>query len=405
MAEHPTLWGRFMARAHGEVPADTLEAYRRAGLAVYELQQRVEEQRLALKVQGIPPGKVDPATQAQFLCAWNAFALQTLGDAFLDADYRADPSTVGYVPPVTAEQVQLFYAQVEEWVSRAQQAASNPAYRLDVHVPADLPAWIQAEPCPVVHLEAILAATKTLQTHAEAAMAVYEGAGVTPEAARAGQRLRQLLAAASAEADYAQRLGGGPVSPALHEQIERHAKTAVEGFYHLGQALAMPELAATSPHSVPSAGSAPTGLPGPGEPGFDPWCLTDPRARDQMKRDRRAGAAINQIWQYDADSRRTLAIQAEIDAALARGDIAYAESRQGQPLGHYFCCPWSAIYSVTRPVTIAGRRLRTLDQFAYDVSAEGVLKGEPFRREILVARFAPTNDIDYCDPRERGHDD
>jgi hypothetical protein len=64
----PSLWGQLLARLQGEVPADTLEAYRRA-------------------------------------CSWNAFLLQTLGDQFLDADYRANPASVGFVPPVTAEQV------------------------------------------------------------------------------------------------------------------------------------------------------------------------------------------------------------------------------------------------------------------------------------------------------------
>ena len=41
------------------------------------------------------------AVNSQLLAAWNAFVVQTLGEMLLDADYRADPGTVGFVPPVT----------------------------------------------------------------------------------------------------------------------------------------------------------------------------------------------------------------------------------------------------------------------------------------------------------------
>lgn len=94
-----------------------------------------------------------------------------------------------------------------------------------------------------------------------------------------------------------------------------------------------------------AASSAPAGaprqrtLPGPGEPGFDPWCLTDSATRETWKRDQKARATIATLWEYDPDPKRTLATQAEIDAALARGDVAYATNRSGQRIGYYYCCP------------------------------------------------------------------
>lgn len=402
---HAGIWGRVRALAYGEVSADTLEAYRRAGLAVFDLLKQTEERRLALKIAGTDPWKVDPATQAEFLCAWNAFALQALGDSFLDADYQADPASAGYVPPVTATQVHAFYAQVEDWLSRAQQAGSNPAYHLDVHVPADLPPWATVEPCPRAHLEAMLAATAMLRTHAEAALATFETDGATAEKQASIQRLHQLLAEARTQADYAQRLLGDNVPPGLHEEIERHAKGAIAGYYHLGQLLAMPDLVDVAPRPIVSADQPARLLPGPGQPGFDPWCLTDPQARAIFQRDARGRAAIEQIWRFDPDPARTLGIQAEIDAALARGDVAYAINRSGQRLGHFFCCPWGAVYVAKRPLTIGGHQLRSLEEFVFDVSAEGVLQGRPYKREIMVADFQPTTDLDYCDPRETGHDD
>lgn len=404
MQERPRLWGRLIARAHGEVPASTVEAYQRAGGAAYDLLEQTEQRRRELK--GQEPWTFDPATQIWLLCAWNAFVLQALGDQFVQADYQLSPATAGYLLPVTVEQVLAFYSQVEGWIGRARQAQTNAAYRLDVHVPADLPPWSMAEPCPRSHLEGMLAALRLLRVHAEAAMLSFESAAADRQAAV--QQLRQQATDAGTRAEYAEQLWSRDVPQNLHEQIEGHAKSAIEIYYRLGQLLAMPQL--LDAPQRPSTGNVfPAVLSGkalslPGEPGFDPWVLTDPRSRAQWKQDPAGRKAVTALWANDPDPRRTLAIQAEIDAALSRGDIAYASDGGGVHLGCYFCCPWSAIYSVRRPLTIGGQPLRSLQQFTYDVSAEGVRQGEPFRREILVTHFQATSQVDYCDPSEERED-
>lgn len=139
MTPKPTGWNRFIASLQGEVPAEELEAFRRASATVYELLERMEHRRLECGIDGLDPWTVPPATRTAFLCAWNAFVLQTLGDELLEADYRAEPRTPGYVPPATAEQVLRLYEPVEGWVNRAWQAEANPDYVLDVDVPAPLP--------------------------------------------------------------------------------------------------------------------------------------------------------------------------------------------------------------------------------------------------------------------------
>jgi hypothetical protein len=67
-------------------------------------------------------------------------------------------------------------------------------------------------------------------------------------------------------------------------------------------------------------------------------------------------------------------------------------------ISHYFCCPWSAIYLVRRPVTIAGQRLRPMQQFTYDVSAEEIAEGGQFVRRLVLGPFHPTSTVDYCNP-------
>lgn len=136
MTETPTaprLWMRLAARLHGEVPADQLEAFRRAGGGVFESYLSAEKALTDLAGTGVHPWAAQAGTKSLLLCTWNAYLLQTLASALLDADYRATPSTAGYLPPVTAEQAWALFEQVEPWLSRARQAQHSSSY--DVSTP------------------------------------------------------------------------------------------------------------------------------------------------------------------------------------------------------------------------------------------------------------------------------
>ena len=389
--------GRLFARLQGEVPADELEAYRRAGAEVYALIDELEAERASWPLRELDAWSVPEATQVVLLCAWNAFALQTLGDRLLEADYESEPSTVGYVEPVTAEQVLALYGQVPEWLSRARQARASVSFRLDVAVPAAFPEWSEVEPCPRPHLAAIRSALDQLRLHAAAAMAGFHLNLDDDERRRAHDRVHEVLAEAEAAAAYADRLWAPAVPASVHEAVEDHAKRAVERFYEAGQLLSMPALA-LQPRPEPVVAVSGR-LPGPGRPGFDPWRLTDPVTRVRWQADPQARAAIDAVWANDPDPERTLQMQAEIEAAAERGDI---ERLPG--VGPYYCCPWATIWVVKRPVVLGGQRLGTLEQFTFDVSAEEIAEGGQFVRRILTGRFRPTDDVDYCIPGQ-GHDE
>ena len=394
------------ALAQGEVSADMLEAYRRAGNSVFDLVRQAEAQRLDCKIQGLNPWTVPPALKAQLLCTWNAFALQTLGNEFLEADYQFNPATVGYVPATTAEQILAFYAQVEGWLCRARQAQSNPSYLLDVGVPAKLPAWSPVKFCPRSHLEGMRAAAKAMRNHTEAAMVVFESDNLPAEKQATVARLRQIQAEAMTKADYAEQLWSDRMSNTLHEQIESYSKDAIKHYYKLGQLVAMPQLvellAMQTPRrfaqNVTSSVQRNCNLSLPGRIGFDPWCLTDPFTRDRWKHDPEAIKSIEELWKHDPDPGQTLRIQEKINAALNQGSIAYATDQAGKPFGHFYCCPWSPIYVVKHPIKVAGRRLRTLEQFTFIVNANDVLKGGAFERQILVGSFEITAEVGYCNP-------
>jgi hypothetical protein len=339
-------------------------------------------------------GRRLPGQASQLLCTWNAFVLQTLGDQLVEADYQAMPSTAGYLPPVTAEQTAAFLGEVEYWSSRARRAAADPNFDIgaDHPLPAVLPRWVEVEPCPTEHLVAMLAAARAVRDRVEAAQADFVRAGVAEDHAKDAAQLAGLVADADSAVSYAESLWSPTADGVLHERIEASLKRAIEGYYRVGQLFAIPTL--LDRPDVQASTPVVARLPLPGQPGFDPWCLTSPISRARWQRDPKARRAIDLLWRYDPDPAATLGLQAQIDAAVSSGVVDSASSS----LGDYFCCPWSAIYVARKPVVIGGRSLRPGDQLTLDVSAEKIASGGRFERQFVFGPFHPTDEIDYCDP-------
>jgi hypothetical protein len=390
---HPGIVARVVAALRGEVSAATLEAYRSAGMAVYDVLAEVDAERK----QAV--GAILAGERSRRVAAWNALVPQLLGEALLEADYAADPRTAGFVPKVTAEQGGRLFALVEPWLARAHRGQVDASFDLagEIALPARLPAWVEAEPCPPAHLAAMIAACHRLAGFAEAALA---DADADPALQTRLPRLRQLWAEADTAARYADALLRPGASAELHQAIEDKLHRALELWYLLGQLAADPRVQERADARDRVVLADPASLPGGA--GFDPWCLTDPATRKRWQADRRAARAIGLLWAYDPDPAATLTIQAEIDAALAAGDIASTTKRQGRTLGHYYCCPWSALYEVRRPVRIARTRLNAMEQFVFDVSAEEIAEGGKFVRRIVRGPFHDTKEVDYCDPQGDG---
>lgn len=450
MPPNPTLLGRVYAWLQDEVPATTLEAYRRASLPVFEVMDLAERRRQECAAAGVDPWAVPPATRAELLCAWNAYVLQTLGNEFLDADYDASPATVGYVPPATAKQVLAFYEQVEEWLDRARQAHASPGYRLDVVAPAELPGWSAAHPSTPGHFAGLMRALRVVGEHTAAAMAFLPDEPPEEDEKQAQlNRIRQLYASAESKARYATDLLGAGATREVQLRLEPYARDAIELFYTVGQLAADPWLAVNppapavpvqsaaplrvpvepprlvqvdpshlalfdppvepsadprptiqgAPYTVPAPAAAaprepvrePVREPAP-RPGFDPWSLTDSRAVEELREDHRAVRAVRRMWRLDPDPGQTLAIQAEIESAMKRGAVAYASDGSDR-LGHFNRCPWGSVYVASRRVTLGGKELRPMQRFVYDVGTAG--EDEPFRRRILTGSFYRAGDVEY----------
>ena len=396
----PGLVTRLAAALHGEVSADTVEAYRRAGAATYQDLASAEQVRADLAASGAGPWGAGPGQASQLLCTWNAFALQTLGDELVEADYRADPRTRGFLPPVTAEQAAAFLGEVEHWSVRARRAASDPGYDVtaEIALPVSLPGWVKVEPCPRPHLDAMLAAARAMRGRAEAALADLIRADPPEGGKEAVARLRGMAAEAGAVTEFGESLWSPDASEQVHERVENSLRRGIAAYYELGQLMAVPALLdRPEVRAVPVSGAP---LPLPGQPGFDPWCLTDRHSLARWQQDPAARRAIDILWRYDPDPAATLAIQSQINAAVVTGSVANRTPR-GQH--HYNCCPWSTVYQVRKPVVIAGQSLRPMEEFVFDVSAEEMGDGGPFTPQLLLGPFHPTTKIDYCDPA--GDDD
>ena len=393
--DQPGLFGRLLAHLHGEVAADALEAYRHAGAGVYDLIDRLDGIRLAAFVEEGGPWQAPPATKTALLCGWNAIALQILGDQLLDADYRCEPRTVGFVVPETAEQALAYYAQVAGWLSRAGQAIHNPNYDLDASVPAPLPPWVNRPDCPDAYLEGLMAGLRLLRTHAEGAFGEFRRTA-GKEQPNLQARIEGIAAEAAAAADYADGLGGAKTEE-VRTEVLAQVRLAIERYHLLGQLVAMPHLV-TKPQpkaSRPTPPRVPRVLPRPGEKGFDPWCLSDPRIVKALKKIRAAQSAIDDMWAADTDPNKTLAIKADIDAGLYRDDIAYDSS-------HYFACPWSPVYVAKRPVRIGVITVQPLQTFTVAIDMGG--RGHRFRRQVLIGSFYRAGRVRYWTKSPVSHD-
>lgn len=403
MATDATVWGRMYAWLCGEVPATVLEAYRRAGPQVAEAMDLAEARRLECAIKGLGPWDVPRAVRAELVCAWNAFVLQTLGDEIVRADYECSPATTGLVPPETARQALAFYTVVEEWLTRARQARVDPGFQMDVQVPAPLPSWTDPVPGPApgTLTEALLRVLRSVREGASRAMASFPATAPGPLQQVQLDHIREIHRTAEGQACSALERRAAGHEP--HLRILAGTRTALELFHELGQLVADPWLAPGLPADAPVA-AHPTAtryngvyvpslipphlsvrpLPGPGKPGFDPWCLSDPLARERLSKSGDARQALQRMWEMDLHPDITLALHAELQTALQWEQIAVPGYKAGRAR-YLDRCPWPTIYVAVQPVLFARTRVSPGERFALDVGRHD--RARPFRRGILVGAF------------------
>lgn len=214
----------------GEVSAAEIDARRGAGTAAYSL---LDEASAAVGD--------DNGTRLFKLCAWNAFALQTIVDTLIAADAAGDPTTAGYVPRSTLAFARSCVDSVPEWIRQARIVQSDPAARVGADLPAKLPRWLHDEPTKQIELRGLRAAYEALEARVASDLAAF-AAAAPAERADEVAHLRHVHAEMLSSAEYAQGLSLGSASAGDRGEVRWRLLDALGHAFELGQLLAVPTL-------------------------------------------------------------------------------------------------------------------------------------------------------------------
>ncbi|MEV0399677.1 hypothetical protein [Actinoallomurus sp. NPDC050550] len=302
--------------------------------------------------------------------------LQTIGEHLLDA---VRPYDDGEVQGEAATRILASFGQVERWLFQARRIALDPTYRIENHVdlPAEPPPWHEGGTTAPL-LTATVMATRAIHARGMVALA-DDDAHASHGRSEDLLEFRRMLARAMDAIAYAERSSSGGDGMTLLTPPDIHLRYAVRTLYVFGQLLAMPQL--LDRRDTTRAVSLVAHVPAE----VDPWCLTDPHQRDDLRALPPARVMLERMWATDTCPMATARIQAQIDAALRTGAIAFAVDRTGERLGSFHRCPWPAVYEVRHRVTIGGIRLWPLQHFTYDVTGPG--ETPLFARRIVVSVF------------------
>ena len=213
----------------GEVSIGDLEARRRAGAIAYSLAEEADA------LEG-----TDRSAQLFRLCAWNAFAFQTIVDTLIECDARTHPPTAGYVPKSTLLFAGPCVDQVPQWIRYARMAQGDPDLHLDHSLPAALPDWRYDQPTTTDELVGLRTAYDALQPRVETSLQALAASGRAD--AHSLAQMRRMLAEMTSAAEYASALLRPGLGPVDRGEVRWRLLDALGQAVDLGQVLAMPSL-------------------------------------------------------------------------------------------------------------------------------------------------------------------
>jgi hypothetical protein len=241
---------RLRSFVRGEVSSAELDSRRRAGAQAYSLAEHAES------TEGD-----DRGTRLLRLCAWNAYALQTIADTLLDVHARDEPGTAGYVRRSTLGYVSGCLDRVPTWLRAARIVENDPTAELAI--PGVLPRWSFGEPTTRTELHALRSAYDALEPRIESELkALAERQDADDDTVR---RLKRVFAQMTSAAEYAQALDDPGCDAAERGEVRWRLLDALDTAFLLGQLVAVPTLTTIVPvdrESVDSAAkpAAPTWL-------------------------------------------------------------------------------------------------------------------------------------------------
>ncbi len=345
----------------GEVSDANIQGYLRAASQIEDIWQQVDDKVAALIAQGATPWEAYAQMRYPLAYIRAARAYQVFVRELLAADAAYDPQTAGYLPRVTYDQANALSHQIQPCLQNAIATLNNPTSEGEIALPLKLGPRIETEgqPCPIAHLQGMIAASREVREWAAGLIAQYAQAVLqtaVPVPAEITTHLTELQARL-VQADSQLRFGTdlvGQVSQQgatlqLHEEAENSLWNALQNFFLLNQAVALPGLL----HARPVA---PTGFQQQGPRRAyhdirirpdDLWRVAAPSAVSEMRGTRFGTNEMNEVCKkmggvLSAGAQQYLD---EAEAALQRDDV--------QIIAAMANCPFEPLYRARRDLDIA----------------------------------------------------
>jgi hypothetical protein len=394
---------RFYAMTiRGEVSDENIQAYMRAASQIQEIWLQIDERIAALQVQGTPIWNAYAQSGYSLAFIRYARAYQVFVQELLSADTIFDPQTVGYLPRITSDQANALCYQMQAALHDAVGSLHDPAYIPGVPFPLVLGPRIEKndQPCPTTHFQGMMAAAREMREWAAGLIAQYDNAvtktdmPIPPSITTHLSALRGRLAQADSHLrfgiDMAGQASQGKTPQHLHEETENVLWNALQQYFLLNQAIAMPQFLHTRPTPVPPLSSA---RPQPYEANVtrtyhdrlirpdDLWRIASPSARQELRGTRFGTDEMQEMCEKMGGilSASTQQYLDEVDAVVARND-AY-------PVVAMANCPFEPIYRSRRTLQIAGATIPANYEFHWDFH-RGYIEASP--------RFQRVNNWQEC---------
>ena len=198
-----------------------------------------------------------------------------------------------------------------------------------------------------------------------------------------------------------------PLTSALHEEVEAQVEQMVRLLQGAAAELAVPNITRTpfwnevfgdprgaaTVSSTISRASARDGGDRPWE--RDIWCMTSDLFERTHCGEARANRVLRAMWDADPDPAATWRLYQSVRDLEREGAL--------RRTGSYFnACPWTPIWRAEQTVRVGNKVVRAGQEFCLHIESE---PDGSFNREVIVADFRPTDEIDYCDTDEARHHD
>lgn len=345
----------------GEVPQQELEGYRYATSQIDELERSL----------AILPEKKEHHKWAEAY-TWVARALTTIASSLIDADELYDPSTKGYLPPVTFEQAKALYIQVPNFVHAANEAMAHGSYAPTIALPVELQPRIEAEICPNSHLKGILTAAEAIDIYITDMYNRYAARGVvSADLARAKARAASKLDFSKSQLAMVMV---NTVTKAVHEAAENSLWEALAEKFMLGQLitipivvpLTVPVVAPVQQTVQPIKAATQVISAGPGRiVGYnDRWCISDEKSIRSLKGDKFGEIEIAEFWARKGGRITPTHDKylAECKSLLSSGSISI--------ISRWSKVPFDPIYQTHTEVTVMGTKIKKGHEFRLDLDEE-----------------------------------